>query len=126
MNLKEYITNNDTIEAIKDEYLDGSISMKDILNEKYSNLPIEDKVNLICWSADNERFKVLNNGEVVNKYTVNELKKVVEKYAKEDGCVHYILEESDGVISQTCDAWVNYDIEGYVKANNMKLLDTIC
>ena len=58
MNLTKYITDETNIEAIKNENLDGNLSMKDMLNETYSDLPIEDKVNLICWSADNERFKV--------------------------------------------------------------------
>ena len=58
MNLTKYITDETIIETIKNEYLDGNLSMKDMLNETYSDLPIEDKVNLICWSADNERFKV--------------------------------------------------------------------
>lgn len=31
-------------------------------------IPIEDKVNLICWSADNENFKVLENGIVVDSF----------------------------------------------------------
>lgn len=59
------------------------------------------------------------------KYTAKELSKMVKKYAKEDGCVHYILEESDGTISQTCDPWVDWDIEGYVAENNMKILEVI-
>ena len=125
MNLEKYITDEAKIEAIKNEYLDGNLSMKDMLNETYSDLPIEDKVNLICWSADNERFKVLKSGEVVNKYTVNELKRYVRGYAKEDGCTHYILEESDGAITQTCEEWIGCDIDTYVKNNNIKVLAII-
>lgn len=125
MNLAKYITNETTIEKIKNEYLDSNMSMKDMLNGIYNHLPLEDKVNLICWSADYERFKVLKNGEVVNKYTEKESTKIVINYAKEDGCIHYILEESDGVISQTCDPWVDWDIDKYVKENNMKILKVI-
>lgn len=67
MDLTKYITEETKIETIKNEYLDGNLSMKDMLNGIYSNLPIEDKVNLICWSADNENFKVLENGIVVDR-----------------------------------------------------------
>lgn len=125
MNLEKYVTDEAKIEAIKNEYLDNNLSIKDMLNELYADLPVEDKVNLICWSADNERFKVLKNGTVVNKYTLNELLKYVKRYAKEDGCIHYILEESDGAITQICDAWVDYDIDNYVKENNMKVLAVV-
>ena len=125
MNLEKYITDEAKIEAIKNEYLDSNLSIKDMLNGTYPDLPIEDKINLICWSADNERFKVLKNGKVVNKYTLKELLKHVKRYAKEDGCIHYILEESDGAITQTCDTWVNYDIDNYVKENNMKVLAVV-
>lgn len=125
MNLEKYITDEAKIEAIKNEYLDSNLSIKDMLNGTYPDLPIEDKINLICWSADNERFKVLKNGKVVNKYTLKELLKHVKRYAKEDGCIHYILEESDGAITQTCDAWVDYDIDNYVKENNMKVLAVV-
>ena len=125
MNLEKYITDEAKIEAIKNEYLDSNLSIKDMLNGTYPDLPIEDKINLICWSADNERFKVLKNGKVVNKYTLKELLKHVKRYAKEDGCIHYILEELDGAITQTCDTWVNYDIDNYVKENNMKVLAVV-
>ena len=125
MNLEKYITDEAKIEAIKNEYLDSNLSIKDMLNGTYPDLPIEDKINLICWSADNERFKVLKNGKVVNKYTLKELLKHVKRYAKEDGCIHYILEESDGAITQTCDVWVDYDIDNYVKENNMKVLAVV-
>ena len=125
MDLKRYITSETEIEKIKNEYIDSNLSMKDMLNGVYNNLPLEDKVNLICWSADNERFKVLKNGEVVNKYTEKQLAKIVEDYAKEDGCIHYILEESDGVISQTCEEWIDCDIDSYAKENNMKILEVI-
>lgn len=125
MDLSKYITDEEVIESVKSEYLDSSLSMKDMLNGKYKHLPLEDKINLICWSDDNERFKVQKNGEVVNKYTVAELRKLVKGYAKEDGCIHYILEEFDGAISQTCDPWVDYDIEGYVAENKMKILEVI-
>ena len=60
-----------------------------------------------------------------DKYTFKELRKLVKKYAKEDGCTHYILKESDGTISQTCDAWVDWDIEKYAKENNIEVLETI-
>lgn len=125
MNLEKYITSETEIEKIKNEYLDNNLSIKDMLNGIYNYLPLEDKINLICWSADNERFKVLKNGVVVNKYTVKQLKILVKNYAREDGCTHYILEEADGVISQTCDAWVNWDIDKYIKENNMKILEVI-
>ena len=67
MNLKTYITEEEKIEVIKNEYVDSDLSMKDMLNGKYSDLPIEDKINLVCWSADNERFEVLENGSIVDK-----------------------------------------------------------
>lgn len=59
------------------------------------------------------------------KYTAKELSKLVRQYAKEDGCVHFILEEADGTISQTCDVWLDCDIEEYVAKNNMKILEVI-
>lgn len=125
MNLEKYITSETEIEKIKNEYLDSNISMKDMLNGVYKKLSLEDKVNLICWSADNERFKVLKNGRVVNKYTEKQLTKLVKSYAREDGCTHYIIEEADGVISQTCDPWIDCDIDQYIKENNMKVLAVI-
>ena len=125
MNLEKYITDEAKIEMIKNEYLCNNLSIKDMLNGAYSDLPIEDKINLICWSSDNEKFKVLKTGKVVNKYTLNELLKHVKKYAKEDSCVHYIIEESDGSITQTCDVWVDYDIDAYVKENNVKVLAVV-
>lgn len=124
MDLSRYLTDEDEITAIKNEYLDSSISMKDMLNGTYSSLPIEDKVNLLCWCNDNEKFKVSENGEVVNRYTVSELRKNVRKYAKEDGCIHYILEEADGAITQTCNKWVN-DIDIYARENGARILETI-
>ncbi len=126
MNLETYITDEAKIEEIKNEYVDSNVSIKDMLNGKYSDLPIEDKTNLICWSADNERFKVLKTGEVVNKYTVDELRKIVKGYAKEDGCIHYILEESDGAITQTCEEWLDCSIDEYCKENNIRIRETIC
>lgn len=125
MNLENYITDEAKIEAIKNEYLNGSLSIKDMLNGAYADLPIEDKVSLICWSRNDEKFKVLKKGKVVSKYTLKGLLKYVKKYAKEDGCIHYILEESDGAITQTCEPWVDYDIETYVKENNMKVLAVV-
>lgn len=125
MDLARYITEEAKIEAIKNEYLDSGLSMKDMLNGKYSELPIEDKANLIYWSCDYERFKVLKSGKVVNKYTVNKLSKIVEKYAKEDGCVHYILKEADGAITQTCDVWVNFNIDNYVRVIHAKVMKVI-
>lgn len=124
MDLSKYKTEENKITAIKNQYLDSSLSMKDMLNGTYSDLPVEDKINLLCWSDDDEKFKVLENGEVVNRYTVSELRKYVKKYAKEDGCVHYILEEADGAITQTCDAWVN-DVYIYARKNGAKILETI-
>lgn len=67
MNLKRYITNEMEIEKIKNEYLDSNLSMKDMLNDVYNYLPLEDKVNLICWSDDNDTFMVLKNGKVVDR-----------------------------------------------------------
>lgn len=67
MDLTKYISDETTIKTIKNEYLDGNLSMKDMLNEKYSDLPREDKVNLICWSDDYNIFDVLKNGVVVDK-----------------------------------------------------------
>ena len=125
MNLEKYITNETEIEKIKNEYIDSDLSIKDMLNGKYSFLPIEDKINLICWSNDNEKFKVLKNGDVVNRYTVSELKRIVKNYAKEDGCVHYIMEEPDGAITQTCEEWLDCSIEEYCKENNMRIRETI-
>lgn len=75
---------------------------------------------------DYERFKVLKNGKVVSKYTEKQLTRYVQKYANEDGCVHYILKESDGAITQTCDSWINWqDINEYVKTENAVLLRII-
>jgi hypothetical protein len=76
--------------------------------------------------VNHERFKVLKNGRVVSKYTEKQLAREVQKYANEDGCVHYILKESDGAITQTCDPWINWqDINEYVKSENAVLLRTI-
>ena len=36
-------------------------------DDQYENPTIEDKINLVCWSADNERFEVLENGSIVDK-----------------------------------------------------------
>lgn len=59
-------------------------------------------------------------------YSAKQLIKIVKKYAKEDGCVHYVLKEEDGTISQTCDPWIDYqDINEYIKENNMELLAII-
>lgn len=75
---------------------------------------------------DTERFKVLKNGKVVSKYTEKELARLVRRYAKEDGCTHYILREEDGAISQTCDPWMDWQpIDEYVKSINATLLQTI-
>ena len=75
---------------------------------------------------DHERFKVLKNGRVVSKYTEKQLARDVQRYANEDGCVHYILKESDGAITQTCDPWINWqDINEYVKSENAVLLRII-
>ena len=73
-----------------------------------------------------ERFKVLKNGKIVSKYTEKQLAKYVQRYANEDGCTHYILMESDGAITQTCDPWINWrDINEYVKTENAVLLRII-
>lgn len=75
---------------------------------------------------DFERFKVRKDGRVVSKYTEKQLAKIVKGYAKEDGCVHYILKDSDGAIVQTCDPWINWqDINEYCKENDAILLRVI-
>lgn len=67
MNLGRYITSETEIEKIKNEYLDSDLSMKDMLNGTYNYLPLEDKANLICWSADNDVFMVTEDGKVIDK-----------------------------------------------------------
>lgn len=64
MNLKDYIAEEKVIITIKEKYLESSISMMDLLNTEYKSLAIEDKVNLICWSADIGTYDVDKNGRV--------------------------------------------------------------
>lgn len=67
MNLESYIADATIIAEIKEKYLASAISMKDMLNGEYKYLTIEDKVNLICWSADYDLYEVLNDGCVIEK-----------------------------------------------------------
>lgn len=67
MNLENYIADAAIIAEIKEKYLASAISMKDMLNGEYKYLTIEDKANLICWSADYDLYEVLNDGCVVEK-----------------------------------------------------------
>lgn len=53
------------IAAIKEKYLESNISMIDLLNTEYKGLSIEDKKNLICWSADVDTYDVDKNGTVI-------------------------------------------------------------
>lgn len=65
MNLKFYIAEEETIDAVKEKYLESSIKMIDLLNTEYKSLPIEDKKNLICWSADVDTYDVDKKGKVI-------------------------------------------------------------
>lgn len=50
--LKDYITDESEIEKIMNEYLNGTRTMQEMLNETYCHLPPEDKFNLICWASE--------------------------------------------------------------------------
>lgn len=57
-------------------------------------------------------------------WSLGEMRRMVKKYAKLDGCTHYILKAANGTISQTCDPWVD-NIETFVKENNLEVLEVI-